>query len=83
MRAVGYILDTEEIVKSSWSNFHLDGAAAFKLSEKSPVPPARSAKNHPEGRTQVLNGRQIKRIDRHPAGSNEDSSTEHISETEN
>jgi len=33
MTAVGYISDTEEIVTASWSNFHHDGAAAFKLSE--------------------------------------------------
>jgi hypothetical protein len=30
--AIGYISDTEEIVKESWSNFQRDGAAAFKLS---------------------------------------------------
>jgi hypothetical protein len=47
MTAVGYISDTEEIVKASWSNFHHDGAAAFKLSEESPVPPALSAKDLP------------------------------------
>jgi len=69
--AVGYISDTEEIVKASWSNFHHDGAAAFRLSEKSPVPPALSAKDHPGGRTQILNVRWIKRIDRHPAESDE------------
>jgi len=40
LAAVGYISDTEEIVKASWSDFQHDGAAAFKLSEKSPVPPA-------------------------------------------
>jgi len=45
--AVGYISDTEEIVKASWSLFQHDGAAAFKLSEKSPVPPALSAKDLP------------------------------------
>jgi len=33
MTAVGYISDTEEKVKASWSNFQHDGAAAFKLSE--------------------------------------------------
>jgi len=49
MTAIGYISDTEEIVKASWSNFHHDGAAAFKLSEKSPVPPALSAKDLPGG----------------------------------
>jgi len=40
MTAVGYISDTEEIVKASWSLFQHDGAAAFKLSVRSPVPPA-------------------------------------------
>jgi hypothetical protein len=83
MTAVGYISDTEEIVKASWSNFHLDGAAAFKLSETSPVPPAVSAKDLPGGLTQVLNVRRIKRIDRHPAVSDEDTSPESISDTEN
>jgi len=83
MTAVGYISDTEEIVKASWSLFHHDGAAAFILSEKSPVPPALSAKDLPGGRTQVLNVHQIKLIDHHPAESDEDSSPESISDTEN
>jgi len=83
MTALGYISDTEEIVKASWSNFHHDGVTAFKLSETSPVPPALSAKDLPGGRTQVLNVRWIKRIDRHPAESDEDSSPESISDTEN
>jgi len=83
MTAMGYIPDTEEIVKASWSNFQYDGAAAFKLSEKSPVPPALCAKDLPGGQTQVLNVRQIKRIDRHPAESDEDSSLGSISDTEN
>jgi len=42
MTAVGYILDTEEIVKASWSLFQHDGAAAFKLSEWLPLPSALS-----------------------------------------
>jgi len=54
MTAVGYISDTEEIVKASWSNFQHDGAAAFKLSETSPVPPALSAKDLPGGQMRVL-----------------------------
>jgi len=83
MTAVGYISDMEEIVKASWSNFHHDCEAAFKLSEKSPVPPALSAKNLTGRRTQVLNIRQIKRIDRHPAESDEDRSPKIISDTEN
>jgi hypothetical protein len=33
MTAVGYISDTEEVVKASWSNFHHDGAVVFKLVE--------------------------------------------------
>jgi len=60
MTAVGYISDTEEIVKASWSNFHHDCAAAFKLSKKSPVPPTLSEKDLPGGRTQVLNDCRIK-----------------------
>jgi len=83
MTAVGYISDTEEIIKASWSNFHHDGAAAFKLSEKSPVPPTLSAKDLPGGRTQVLNVRRIRRIHCHPAECDEDSSPESISDTEN
>jgi len=39
MPAMGYISDTEEIVKASWSVFQHTGAAAFKLSERSPLPP--------------------------------------------
>jgi hypothetical protein len=53
MTAVGYILDTEEIVKASWSLFQHDGAAAFKLSQRSPWPPALSANDLPGGRTQT------------------------------
>jgi len=40
MTAVGYISDTEESVKASWSLFQCDGPAAFKLSERSPLPPS-------------------------------------------
>jgi hypothetical protein len=45
----------EEIIKASWSLFQHDGAAAFKLSELSPLPPALSAKDLPGERTQILN----------------------------
>jgi len=81
LTAVGYISDTKEIIKPSWSNFEHDGAAAFKLSEKSPGPPALS--DLPGGRTQVLNVYQITQIDRPPALSAEVSSPESISDTEN
>jgi hypothetical protein len=83
MTAVGYISDTEEIIKASCSHFYHDGAAAFKLSEKSSVPPALSAKDLPGGQTQVLNVRQIQQIHYQPAESDEDSSPESISDTEN
>jgi len=53
MTAIGYILDTEQIIKASWSLFQHDGVAEFKLSERSPLPPVLSAKDLPEGRTQI------------------------------
>jgi len=80
--AVGYISDTEEIVKSSWSLFQHDGVAAFKLSERSPLPPALSAKDFPGGRTQILNVRRIRRINHHQVESDEDSAPASISDTE-
>jgi len=83
MTAVGYISDTEEIINASWTNFQHDGAAAFKLSEISPQPPALSAKDLLGGRTQILNVHRIKKIDRHPAESDEDCAPESISDTEN
>jgi hypothetical protein len=49
MTAMGYISDLEEIVKASSSLFQHDGAAAFNLSERSPLPPALSAKDHRGG----------------------------------
>jgi len=55
LTAVGYILDTEVILKASWSFFQHDGAAAFKLSERSPLPAALSANDLPGGRTHILN----------------------------
>jgi len=81
MTAVGYISDTEEIVKASWLLFQHDGATAFKLSERSPLPPALSAKDLPGGRTQILNVRRIWRINRHPVESDKDSAPESISDT--
>jgi len=63
---VGYILDTEEIVKASWSLFQHHGADAFKLSERSPLPPPLSPKDLPGGHIQILNVCRIRRIERHP-----------------
>jgi len=83
LTAVGYISDTEDIIKASRSNFQYDCAAALKLSERSPVPPALSANDLHGGRTQVLNIRRIKRIDRHPAETDVDNTPESVSDTEN
>jgi hypothetical protein len=79
---VGYISDTEEIVKPSWSLFQHDGAAAFKLSERSPLPPALSGKELPGGRTPIFNVRRIRRINHHPVESDEDCAPESISNSE-
>jgi len=80
MTAVGYISVTEEIIKASWSLFQHDGAAAFKLSERSPLPPILSAKDLPEGRTQLLNVGRIWRAYRLPVESDDDSSPQTISD---
>jgi len=47
MTPVGYIMDREKIVKASWSLLQHDGVAAFTLSDRSPLPPALSATEHP------------------------------------
>jgi len=82
MTAVGYISDMQEIVKASWSLFPHDGAAAFKLSERSPLPPALSAKDLPAGWTQILNVRQIWRINCRPVERDEHCAAESISDTD-
>ena len=82
MTAIGSISDTEDTVKASWSLFQHDGAAAFKLSERSPLPPALSAKDLPGEQTQIINVPQIRRINRHPVESDDDSAPESISDTD-
>jgi len=81
MTAVGYISDMEEILKASWSLFQHDGAAAFELSERSPLRPAFSAKDIPGGRTQILKVWRMRRINRDSVGREEDISPESISDT--
>jgi hypothetical protein len=83
MTAIGYISDTEHIIKASWSNIQHDGPAAFKLSERSPLPLAMSAKDHAGGRTEGLNVPRIKAIDCHPSNSDEDSEIDSFSDTQN
>ena len=82
MTAIGFSPDMKEIVEASWSLFQHDGAAAFKLSEKSSLPPALSAKDLTGGQTQILNVCQIWRINHHPVASDRDSAPESISDTE-
>jgi len=82
MTAMGYISDTEEIVNPSWALFQHNGVAAFKLSERSPLPPPLSAKDLPGGRTQIINVCQIRTINHHAVKSDEDSALESISDTE-
>jgi hypothetical protein len=82
MTAVGSIWDTEKIIKASGSLFEHDGAPAFKLSERSPLPPAVSAKDLPGGRTQILNVRHNWRFNRHPVQSDAASAGEIITETD-
>jgi len=82
MSAMWYILDTEEIVKAYWSLVQHDGAAAFRLSERSHLPPPLSAKDFPGGQTQILNVHWIHIITRHPVESDEDITPESISDTE-
>ena len=82
MTAVGYICDTKEIVRALWSLVQHDGVAAFKLSGRSPLPPPLSAKDLPGGQTEILNVRQIRRINCCLVDSNENSAPEIISDTE-
>jgi hypothetical protein len=82
MTAIGYISDTEEIVKASSSLFQHESDAAFELSERSPLPPALSANDLHGGRTQILNVCRILRITSHPVETDEDSAPESISDIE-
>jgi hypothetical protein len=80
MTAQGFISDTEDVVKASWSLIEHDGAAPFRLSERSPLPPALSAKDLHEGRTQILNVRRIWRVHYHAVECDEDCAPQNISD---
>jgi len=80
--AVGYSPDTEENLKAPWSLFQPDAAAAFKSSERSPLPPPLSAKDLSGGRVHIFNVGRIRRINHHPVNSDEDSTPESISDAE-
>jgi len=80
---VGYISDMEEIIKASWSLFQHDASvAAFKLSERSPLPPALCAKDLPGGQTRMLNVRRMGNMNRHLLESDKDSANETISDSD-
>jgi len=81
MTAVGYFSDPEEIVNASWTTFKPHCAAAFKLSERSPQPPALSSIDLPGGRTQLLNICRMKKIDRDQTASDENRAPESISDS--
>jgi len=83
MTAVVFILDTEDILKAYWSLFQHDGVAVFKLSERSPLPPAMSAKDLPWGQTQIINVRWLRRNNCLPVQGDEDCALESILDIEN
>jgi hypothetical protein len=56
--------------------------AAFKLSQRSPLPPALSAKDLLGGRTQIFNVCRIRRINCHPVESDDDRAPETIPDTD-
>jgi hypothetical protein len=74
--------DSEEMVKASWSPFQHDVAAAFTLSERSPLPPALTAKDLSRGRTQIFNVHRCRRINCHAVESDVGSAPGNISDTE-
>ena len=83
MAAVEYIWDPEEIIKTSWSLFQHDGVAAFKLSERSPLPQDLSPKDLASEWNQILNVHRIRTINHHPVERGKYSTSEIISNTEN
>jgi hypothetical protein len=82
MATLEYISGKEEIVTASWSLFQHDGVAAFKLSERSPLPPVVFVKEVPGGSTQILNDCCIRRINYHPVESEPYRTPECISDME-
>jgi len=82
MTAVWCISDTEVIVTASWSPFQNYSAAAFKLSERSPTPPALSANDLAGRQTQIFIVRRIRRRNCFPVESDYDCATESSLDTE-
>ena len=82
MEAVRCISDPQEIIKASLSRFQQDGAAAFKLSERSTMPPVLFAKDLAGGWTQIFNVPEIRTLNRHPVECDENRPHRSISDTE-
>jgi len=82
MPAVGFISDTEKIIKVSWSNIQHHDLAVFKRSEWSPLAAALSAKNFPGWWTQVLNVCGLRRIHHHTCESDANNTPQSISDSE-
>jgi len=80
--AVGYVYDTDEIVKELSSVIRHDGVVAFKSSGRSPLPPPFPAKDTPGGQTQIFNVRQIWGFNCYPVTSDEESAPEGMRNTE-
>jgi len=76
--AIGYISDTKEIVKASWSNVQHHTVASFTLLDSSPLPPAVFAMDLPGRQTQVLNVCNMKTLNWHPAECDENSALDSI-----
>ena len=83
MTAVGYISDTKDIIEAFWSHFQHACVVAFKLFQRSHLPPALSAQDLPGGQIQGSNVCWIRRIGYHPVKIDGDSAPEIISDTEN
>jgi len=79
---VEYISETQVIVKASLSPIQHAGAAAFKMSKRSPLPTPVSLKDIPGKPTQIFNVSRIRRINCHPVNSDEDSTPQGISDTD-
>jgi hypothetical protein len=80
MTTVEYISDMQVIKKASLSPIQHAGAAALKMSKRSPLPPPASSKELPGGPTQIFIVCRIRRINCYPVNSDEDSAPEVISE---
>ena len=64
---MGYISDTEETVKESWSAFKHDSVAGCKITEKSYSPLYLLQIDLPGGKIKVLHMYRIHRINHHPS----------------